>query len=184
MQRFERSLQDLQTGYIDLLLLHYPACWGDLCGSKQPEGTWQDRCGRRGGQAELARAVMPCCAAARMCLARAPHPPTSSAKPVRACARRPGRRSWAALEQLVREGKLRAIGASNFDLAQMAELVRLGAGLGGRPALPARPPAAIAGRRGRTPCVALRPAPTPAALPAAVGAHRRGEARGAAGQLW
>lgn len=44
-QKFEDSLADLQTSYVDLVLLHYPACWGGLCGKAQPEGTWQDRWG-------------------------------------------------------------------------------------------------------------------------------------------
>lgn len=36
------SLRELKTYYLDLLLLHYPECWGDLCGGIQPEGTWRD----------------------------------------------------------------------------------------------------------------------------------------------
>jgi hypothetical protein len=43
-QVFSESVQDLQTDYLDLMLLHYPECWGDLCGGVKPEGTWQDRC--------------------------------------------------------------------------------------------------------------------------------------------
>ena len=36
------SLRELDTEYLDLLLLHYPKCWGDLCGGVVPEGTWRD----------------------------------------------------------------------------------------------------------------------------------------------
>lgn len=38
----QRSLVDLGVSYLDLVLLHYPECWGDLCGGATPEGTWQD----------------------------------------------------------------------------------------------------------------------------------------------
>lgn len=48
LQMFSKSLRELQTDYIDMMLLHYPECWGSLCsGSKPAEGTWQDRCGCR-----------------------------------------------------------------------------------------------------------------------------------------
>ena len=44
-QMFAKSLRELQTEYIDMLLLHYPDCWGSLCsGTKSVEGAWQDRC--------------------------------------------------------------------------------------------------------------------------------------------
>lgn len=36
------SLKELRTHFLDLLLLHYPECWGDLCNGQRPEGTWQD----------------------------------------------------------------------------------------------------------------------------------------------
>ncbi|PRW20855.1 glyoxal reductase [Chlorella sorokiniana] len=76
LEMFAKSLRELQTDYIDMMLLHYPECWGSLCSEdKPPEGTWQD--------------------------------------------------SWFALEQLVREGKLRAAGVSNFNLDQMRELVQI-----------------------------------------------------------
>ena len=39
----ERSFGDLGTNYVDLVLLHYAECWGDLCQGKKPEGTWTDR---------------------------------------------------------------------------------------------------------------------------------------------
>lgn len=74
LRQFESSLRDLRTDYVDLFLLHYPACWGQLCGGKPPEGTWRD--------------------------------------------------SWRALEELHASGKARAIGVSNFDVAQLAELSR------------------------------------------------------------
>jgi diketogulonate reductase-like aldo/keto reductase len=40
--RLEVSLRELHTEYIDLMLLHYPECWGDLCGGVAPEGSWRD----------------------------------------------------------------------------------------------------------------------------------------------
>jgi len=39
--QFEKSLEDLNTEYLDLFLLHYPKCWGSLC-AMEPNGTWQD----------------------------------------------------------------------------------------------------------------------------------------------
>lgn len=38
---FQRSLERLNTTYVDSLLLHKPACWEGAC-SQKPEGTWQD----------------------------------------------------------------------------------------------------------------------------------------------
>jgi Aldo/keto reductase family len=37
-----QSLKHLGTKYLDLMLLHYPECWGTLCEGTPPEGTWQD----------------------------------------------------------------------------------------------------------------------------------------------
>jgi diketogulonate reductase-like aldo/keto reductase len=37
-----RSLADLRTEYIDLALLHYSECWGDLCDGAAPEGGWRE----------------------------------------------------------------------------------------------------------------------------------------------
>lgn len=37
LSAFQASLDDLGTDYLDLLLLHYPLCWGSLCGGEQPE---------------------------------------------------------------------------------------------------------------------------------------------------
>ena len=37
------SLQRLGTDHVDLMLLHYARCWGNICdGAPPPEGTWQD----------------------------------------------------------------------------------------------------------------------------------------------
>lgn len=44
MQAASEVLQDLQTKYVDLLLLHYPDCWPQICGGVAPEGNWRDRC--------------------------------------------------------------------------------------------------------------------------------------------
>lgn len=33
---------DLRSAYVDLFLLHYAECWGDLCGGVQPEGDFLD----------------------------------------------------------------------------------------------------------------------------------------------
>ena len=38
----ESSLTNLGVDYLDLFLLHYPACWGTLCGGVEPQGTWRD----------------------------------------------------------------------------------------------------------------------------------------------
>ncbi|PNH08301.1 Aldo-keto reductase family 4 member C9, partial [Tetrabaena socialis] len=42
LRQFNASLQDLRTPYVDLFLLHYSECWGDLCGGVKPEGTFLD----------------------------------------------------------------------------------------------------------------------------------------------
>lgn len=41
-QRFEDSLRDLGTSYVDVFLLHYPWCFPAICGAKQPKGAWSD----------------------------------------------------------------------------------------------------------------------------------------------
>ena len=38
----QSSLANLGVEYLDLFLLHYPKCWGNLCGGKEPQGTWRD----------------------------------------------------------------------------------------------------------------------------------------------
>lgn len=80
LRAVERSLQQFQTSYLDLMLLHYPRCWGDLCGRDHVEqGTWRD--------------------------------------------------SWRALEEAYAQGKLRAIGVSNFwpsDLEELGNFAREG----------------------------------------------------------
>mmetsp|Transcript_1888 Transcript_1888/g.5511 ORF Transcript_1888/g.5511 Transcript_1888/m.5511 type:complete len:403 (-) Transcript_1888:530-1738(-) len=74
-RQLNQSLAAFKTEYLDLLLLHYPRCWGDLCGKVRPQGTWQD--------------------------------------------------SWRALEQAVDDGRLRAIGVSNFNVGELEELQRM-----------------------------------------------------------
>ncbi len=71
--RLASSLAELQTDYLDLLLLHYPECWGDLCGGVAPAGTWRE--------------------------------------------------SWRALEAMHAAGSVRALGVSNFDAAQLRQLL-------------------------------------------------------------
>jgi diketogulonate reductase-like aldo/keto reductase len=68
------SLANLQTDYVDLYLLHYPACWGTLCAGALVTGTWRD--------------------------------------------------AWRALEQLHRDGKVRAIGVSNFSPQELEQLLQ------------------------------------------------------------
>jgi aryl-alcohol dehydrogenase-like predicted oxidoreductase len=41
LRAFERSLAAFDTPFIDLVLLHYPTCWGTLC-ETSAEGTWRD----------------------------------------------------------------------------------------------------------------------------------------------
>jgi diketogulonate reductase-like aldo/keto reductase len=72
-ERVAVSLRELRTRHVDLLLLHYPSCWGDLCGGDTPAGTWRD--------------------------------------------------SWRALEAAKAAGQARALGVSNFDAAQLRELL-------------------------------------------------------------
>lgn len=41
--QFTKSLSSLAVEYVDLFLLHYPACWPELCGADvAPAGKWQD----------------------------------------------------------------------------------------------------------------------------------------------
>ena len=43
MIQFTRSISALAVEYVDLFLLHYPACWPELCGAgAAPAGRWQD----------------------------------------------------------------------------------------------------------------------------------------------
>ena len=42
LKAFPRSLASLGTSYLDAFLLHYPRCFGDLCGPTPAEGTWRD----------------------------------------------------------------------------------------------------------------------------------------------
>jgi diketogulonate reductase-like aldo/keto reductase len=41
LKAVDASLKNLQSSYIDLYLIHYPNCFGDLC-KTEPEGTWKD----------------------------------------------------------------------------------------------------------------------------------------------
>ena len=72
----EKTLRSLRVEYVDLFLLHYPRCWGDLCGDLgaggEPRGTWRD--------------------------------------------------AWRVLETMRAEGKIRALGVSNFDARELSEL--------------------------------------------------------------
>jgi diketogulonate reductase-like aldo/keto reductase len=42
LEAFPASLKRLHTEYVDAFLLHYPRCFGSLCGGKEPAGTWRD----------------------------------------------------------------------------------------------------------------------------------------------
>lgn len=42
LRQMRSSFVNLRTSYLDFVLLHYPRCWTELCGSTMPEGTWQD----------------------------------------------------------------------------------------------------------------------------------------------
>jgi diketogulonate reductase-like aldo/keto reductase len=41
MAAFKTSLKAFSTDYVDLVLLHYAACFGSLC-STEPQGTWRE----------------------------------------------------------------------------------------------------------------------------------------------
>lgn len=50
LDTLDHILDELKTTYVDMLLLHYPSCWGTLCNRKKDEeqenkplGTWQER---------------------------------------------------------------------------------------------------------------------------------------------
>ncbi|EFJ52853.1 hypothetical protein VOLCADRAFT_55182 [Volvox carteri f. nagariensis] len=59
LRQFNATLKDLRSPYVDLFLLHYSECWGDLCGGVQPEGTFLDswRALEEVYQAGLVRAI-------------------------------------------------------------------------------------------------------------------------------
>ncbi|KAG2445247.1 hypothetical protein HYH02_008715 [Chlamydomonas schloesseri] len=59
LRQFNETLKDLRSDYVDLFLLHYPECWGDLCGGVKPAGTFQDswRALEAVYEAGLARAI-------------------------------------------------------------------------------------------------------------------------------
>ncbi|GLI70356.1 hypothetical protein VaNZ11_015118 [Volvox africanus] len=42
LRQFNATLNDLHTSYVDLFLLHYAECWGNLCGGVVPEGNFLD----------------------------------------------------------------------------------------------------------------------------------------------
>ncbi|GLC55313.1 hypothetical protein PLESTB_000971400 [Pleodorina starrii] len=42
LKQFNATLRDLRSPFVDLFLLHYAECWGDLCGGAQPEGDFLD----------------------------------------------------------------------------------------------------------------------------------------------
>lgn len=82
----ERSLARLRVPTLDLVLLHYPACWGALCeGAPAPEGGWRE--------------------------------------------------AWRALEAAQAAGSVRALGVSNFGLAELRQLWAFAARPASRPAV-------------------------------------------------
>ncbi|GIL67232.1 hypothetical protein Vafri_20666, partial [Volvox africanus] len=42
LRQFNASLRDLHTSYVDLFLLHYAECWGNLCEGAVPKGNFFD----------------------------------------------------------------------------------------------------------------------------------------------
>ncbi|KAL6746302.1 NADP-dependent oxidoreductase domain-containing protein [Haematococcus lacustris] len=94
LEAFGDSLEELQTSYLDLVLLHYSSCWGDLCLHPDPKAALGTAAtatptGRQAGEGGEARTW---------------------------------RESWRALEELYRVNKTRAIGVSNFGLSELREL--------------------------------------------------------------
>lgn len=48
LDTLDHILEELKTTYVDMLLLHYPSCWGALCKKDEQQenrrmGTWQER---------------------------------------------------------------------------------------------------------------------------------------------
>ena len=41
-QAVQRSLNELGTSYLDVVMLHYPRCWDGLCNGREPVGTWKE----------------------------------------------------------------------------------------------------------------------------------------------
>ncbi|KAL3147234.1 hypothetical protein ABBQ32_002729 [Trebouxia sp. C0010 RCD-2024] len=42
LRQMQTSFANLCTDYLDLVLLHYPRCWMELCGDGKIHGSWQD----------------------------------------------------------------------------------------------------------------------------------------------
>ena len=42
LERFTQTQANLETDYVDALLLHYTQCWGDMCKGATVEGDWKE----------------------------------------------------------------------------------------------------------------------------------------------
>eukprot|EP00850_Spirogloea_muscicola_P022266 SM000285S10795 [mRNA] locus=s285:117122:119455:+ [translate_table: standard] len=104
IERFEDSLTDLNTPYLDAFLLHYPACFPAICSNGHGTGTWKDR------------QVYPAVKGRPLFLILfSPHMVAMVA-----CVF-----FWKALEHLYKANRVRAIGVSNFSEEELQELLEV-----------------------------------------------------------
>ncbi|KAG1666161.1 hypothetical protein FOA52_011573 [Chlamydomonas sp. UWO 241] len=140
---FKRSLENLGTTYVDLLLLHYPRCWAGLPGcddaavSRDTAGVlWKESwraledlyvTGKGGDDAAVSRDTAGVLWNESWRALEDMYGTGKGGDDAAVSRDTAGmllKESWRALEDLYDAGKVRAIGVSNFGLSEMQELVR------------------------------------------------------------